>query len=377
MPLKLSNNKKRLLFLIPTLNGGGAERVISHIVNALNRKKFSIALVVCDLRGPMVANILDDVELYDLKKRNKWGFHKQVINLKIMINKWKPDVLISFTQYANILAIIVSKIVTRNIRVIINERNNPSQYTYSINGGFLLRFFIRYFYKISDLIITNSIGSKNALQNDFFIPKNKLLNIYNPIDDKYINVLKTKKLSHPFYNDGNIVLIGVGRLMPQKRFDLLIKAFAIIKNDHKNVFLILLGEGGEKEKLFNLARSKNISDSIDFIGYQSNPFAWISKSDIFILTSDYEGLPNVLLEAMSCGTPIISTNCPSGPSEIIKNGFNGLLVPTNNVDLLVKAIHKLIIEKDTREKFIKNGFKKLKLFKKEKIINEIENVYLK
>ena len=84
LPIQLSNNKKRLLFLIPTLNGGGAERVICHIVNSLNRKKFVIALVVCDLRGPMVTNLLDDVELYDLKKRNKWGFHKQVINLKII-----------------------------------------------------------------------------------------------------------------------------------------------------------------------------------------------------------------------------------------------------------------------------------------------------
>jgi glycosyltransferase involved in cell wall biosynthesis len=140
--------------------------------------------------------------------------------------------------------------------------------------------------------------------------------------------------------------------------------------------LIILGRGDKKEELKNLARNLNIDEYVTFLGFQSNPYGLVARSNLFVLSSLWEGFPNALIEAMACRIPVISTDCSSGPKEIITSGVNGLLVPVGDVDILADAILKVLTDKELSNKIAKNGRKRVMDFEAKKVVREYEKLFI-
>jgi glycosyltransferase involved in cell wall biosynthesis len=287
----------------------------------------------------------------------------------------KPHIIVSMLTHSNIMA-ISAKLLFRK-RVIIGEHNTLSEVTKTKEGRRMLWFpttaLVKIFYRFADKIIAVSEGVKTDLVEKFNILPGNVDVIHNPIDLKRISELCNNSIEHVFFREGVPVIVSVGRLVPQKGYDILLKAFSNVIKE-MDARLIILGEGPEKEVLLRLAQDLFIIEKVFFAGFQNNPYKFISKADVFVLSSRYEGLPMVLLEAMACDTPVVSTDCKSGPREIVQNNICGLLVHTDDMDALSTAILKLLRDKALRERFSISAKQRVKNFAIEKITSEYEKI---
>jgi glycosyltransferase involved in cell wall biosynthesis len=215
------------------------------------------------------------------------------------------------------------------------------------------RFLIGKLYPSSQSIIAVSYGVKRDLIENFNIPEEKVSVIYNPYDIDDIKIKSQEEVKHKWLNNQEYqTIITVGHLEKPKNYTLLIKAYKKAIEELPNARLIIIGEGSELKRLTNLVSIFDLTNKIDFTGKLKNPFSYISRADLFVLSSDTEGFPNVLVEAMICGCPVISTDCPSGPNEIIEHGKNGILVPTADEKAMSEAIISLIQDNELRNSLI-------------------------
>jgi len=372
----LITSKKKLLFVSPSLGGGGAERVVVNLINYLDKDKYNILLVIFSDKRDYQEDLPPSVKVICVQKKNRLNFFKLILGLRRVMHDYRPDVVVSFVLYFNIVAVIASLFSERKFRLIISERNYPRKYLPELHLGWLMRWLINVTYPKADKILTVSKSIEMVLKEDFNIPPKKLQTIYNPVPIEEIKVKSQKEIKLPFLKDDNTqIIISAGRLVKQKRFDMLLRAVSLIRKKQDNVHLIILGEGKLRGELEGLAAQLNISRWVNFVGFKSNPYAWISNADIFVLTSDFEGFPNVLVEAMACGLPVVSTDCPSGPGEIITNGKNGILVPPANEEALAEAILGLLKDEILRKKFSAEGKKRVEDFKVEEIIKQYEQLF--
>jgi len=234
---------------------------------------------------------------------------------------------------------------------------------------------VRHLYPHADRIIAIAKGVKRDLLDFLSLHSEKVSVVYNAIDIAAIDRLKREEVSHPWFQDDIPVLLACGRLAFPKNYPLLLKAFTKVQRYIK-AKLLILGEGEEKGSLENLVRELRIKDNVIFLGFQRNPYKFMAKSHVFILSSSREGFPNVLIEAMACGLPVISTRCPSGPDEIITNEVNGMLVPVGNVDALATAIIRLLKDDQLRRRLSEAGRRRAQDFRAEKMMAEYERVFL-
>jgi glycosyltransferase involved in cell wall biosynthesis len=203
---------------------------------------------------------------------------------------------------------------------------------------------------------------------------NKIIKIFNIHDLDNINKQKKEKFSD---DDINIfkqkpVIIACGRLTEAKGFSYLIKAFGEVKIEFKEAVLLILGQGEKEEELKELSKELNIENSVKFLGFKDNPYKYLYNSDLFVLSSLWEGLPGALIEALACEVPVVSTDCKSGPKEILDNGKIGELVKVKDVDSLSNAMIKVLKDDKLQSKYIELGLKKVKEFDTNKIIKEYE-----
>ena len=346
------------------------------LINHLDRKKYDILLVIFEKVLDLKEDLHSSVKIVCLKKRNRWDFVKLILKLRGIIRAYKPNVAISHLEYTNIVTGLASMLLKRKFRLIFCEHSYPRKYLLKARLRYIRRWLMKVTYRKADRVVTVSRSIKRVLEEDFNIQPKDLIYIYNPIPLETIRDKSQEEVEHAFFKDKNAqVIISAGRLVELKRFDSLLRAFAVVKAKQNVARLIILGKGELRNKLEVLSSDLNIDKSVDFVGYQSNAFAWISKADIFVLSSDYEGLPMVLLETMACGTPIVSTDCPSGPSEIITNGKNGILVPPGDEEALARAIYKLLKDEKLRKKFSAEGKKRAKDFRIENILPQYEELF--
>ena len=233
-------------------------------------------------------------------------------------------------------------------RLILSERNYPPSYLANERFGLVKKRLLRIVYRKADVVAANSQQIKEALIQMFDLEPGRIAVVYNPIPTEEIMAFAMENVSHRFFaSENNQVIIGAGRLVIQKRFDRLLDCFGKISSSYPSAHLIVLGEGGLRRELEAQRERLGLTDRVDFVGFQDNPYAWLSKADIFVLSSDYEGFPNVLLEAMACGTAVIAMNRPSGPAEILTDGENGMLVDSEQG--LVVAMDTLLDDTRMRE----------------------------
>jgi N-acetylgalactosamine-N,N'-diacetylbacillosaminyl-diphospho-undecaprenol 4-alpha-N-acetylgalactosaminyltransferase len=400
----MSQKKQNIAVLIYSLAGGGAERVVSILINELQQNKTEFNKIFLVLMNTKIDYELpNNINVFFLEKSKATenGIFKllklPILGLKYryFLAKNNIDVSLAFMtrpSYINIFAKIFS--FGKKIKFIISERTTPSQmYRDNSFKSKINRFLIKNLYSKADKIITNSYGNNLDLIDNFSIKSSKIITIYNLFDLEKIYKNSKIKVSNQIFNqEENFNLITVGRLDSGKNHQLIISAFAkimsddevtnFIKQKNKKLNLIILGSGELKLNLKEQIKKLNLEKNIFLLGFDSNPYKYMSKSDIFVFASLYEGFPNVLVEALSCQLPIISTDCKSGPREILapnnkiipeklKNGINierhGFLTDLNNLDSLFTAIKTMILNEELRTNFHKNSQKRAEDFNKNRI----------
>lgn len=334
-----------IALFIPSLNGGGAERVMLILANTLVEKGYAVDLVLVKAKGAFLKDVSKNVRIVDLDSSRTLF---SIIPLVNYLKKEKPKVVMSAMHYVNIILLIAKKISRVKFKLVISEHSTLS---YSLsNSSFtnqVLKKLMHNMYPYADAIIAVSKGVADDLVKVLKLKDKKVNVIYNPVVTKELLVKRNESINHPWIKNNIPFILGVGRLTKAKNFHLLINAFAKIEKDI-NAHLVILGTGELESELKELVYHLGLEEKIHLLGFVENPYSWMKKAELFVLSSSWEGFGNVLVEAMACGTSVISTNCPSGPEEILENGKLGVLVPVNNIEEMAFAIKNEINSRKSR-----------------------------
>jgi len=337
------NNENSATFLISSLTGGGAEGVCVNLANSLAQKGWVIDLIVMNTKNAVyIERVNKKVNLIELNVNHvRYAF----LPLYHYIQKSKPKVFLVFNYELTVLLVLLRvifkkkfKLVARNINTISAKREQAKK------GGFwsknVITRLVDRFYCKSDHVINQCKAMEQDLLEVYPELKDKTSVIYNPVAKHIENYTTTHNLSDI---EKENYFLSIGRLEPQKGLQHTIRAFAEVNKSHPDMFLKILGQGSLEEELKNLVRILNIEDKVIFKGFQINTIPYYLKAKATILTSHYEGFPNVLVESITLGTPVIAFNCPSGPSEIIQDGINGYLVDFMNEEMLINKMNEICI----------------------------------
>ncbi len=341
--MNIRKNTKIVLFL-PNLGGGGAERVMLHLAQGLRKKGWSASLLVFRAMGPYLKYVEENgLLLHNLNTKPRYGLP----SLLRFLRENKPDLLISALESANVMAIAAGRLLHHSVRpkVIVTDHNTPSVYysSFSLLKKPHLRLFPLWggwLYRQADRFVSVSEGARKDAVRIYKLDPSKTKTIYNPVVTPNLFRLASGEVKHPFLSLKNVkVIVGIGRLTAQKDFATLIRAFKKVVSSTPSR-LIILGEGPDREKLIRLAHQLRLEGLVDMPGFVDNPYAYLAKSDLFVLSSRFEGFGNVLVEALAVGTPVVSTDCPHGPREILEGGKWGLLAPVGDANALARAMLK-------------------------------------
>jgi len=377
---KIKHRKIKLLFFHDNLELGGGERVIINILHNLDKNKFDFSLVLSEKKGVFL-NDAKGIDIIDMKikkiksKKIIWRFCryiKRVYKVYRIIKFKKPDIVITIsTTLTPIVAF--TKLFARREKVIIGVHVNIVK---ALKNRFLQRILIKLSYLIADKIIPVSNSIAEDINKNFNVPKDKIKVIYNVVNIDEIDRLKNEEIDDEWFKNikNNLKIISVGRISHEKGYKNLLNAFKIVRENGIDVYLIILGEGEEKTNLRNLALRLGIQEYVVFAGFKRNPYKYMKNSDVFVLSSVSEAFPLVLIEAMICGVPIISTKCHR--AELITDGVNGILVPVNNEKAMADAIINLLRDKGKAKKLSGEGIKRVKDFDIKKMIEEYEKTFV-
>jgi glycosyltransferase involved in cell wall biosynthesis len=349
----ISTRKNKVVsFLFKALNDNGAVRVQLALARGLIERGLKVDVVVKKKEGKGQIWLPRGVRVVELKLNTSTrGFSKflYLFYLVRYLRKEKPVALIcedgiNFGSIAKQLARVPTQVIITSHNNLSNYLQNKSSATYYKSVAFkksltvfLLRRFL-WFYSWADHIVPVSQGIADDLAKMARKPLENIRVIYNPVVTPELLEEAKEPLDHPWFAQGEPpVILGVGRLHQQKDFPTLIRAFALVRQ-HKPTRLMLLGEGPDRHKLEALIKELGLTNEIALPGFINNPYAFISKASVFVLSSLYEGLPTVLIEAIAIGTKVISTDCPSGPAEILDSGRYGCLVPVGGINAIAEAI---------------------------------------
>lgn len=341
--------KISIIFILPDLNAGGAERIVTTIANHLPREKFEPKILLLRKEGAYLDILQNDVAIIDIKTER---IRNSLLPILKEIRKEKPNIVFSGFGEVNAYISFFVKMFPKT-KFIARETNVVSKH--------VTRKDIRFFYKFYNnfhKIICQSDDMMNDLLENFNIKKEKLVKINNPVDFDFIEnkLAESEKPEHYIENYKNVVAIG--NLSARKGFDNLLKVFSHLKNE--KILLHILGDGRDKELLHQMKSDLGL-DNVIFHGQQKNPYQYLKFADLFILSSRYEGFPNVLLEAGACGTYSLANKCPGGISEIIQPGINGEISDIENHELFAEKILEVLqltLEKSKIKHSIESRFSK-------------------
>jgi glycosyltransferase involved in cell wall biosynthesis len=333
-----SRPNKTAIYL-PSLEGGGAERVTVTLANAFAERGLAVDLVLAKASGPYLSHVSPAVKVIDLGASRVLA---SVPALVAYLRRERPPAMLSVLNHANVVAIAARAIARVPTRLVVSEHNTLSS---AVGNGRTLRAraevgLMKFSYNRADGIVGVSDGVSDDLARSIGFARDRVTTVYNPIDAPQIRARSQSPVDHPWFAPGQPpVIVGIGRLTQQKNFAHMLNAFARLREQRKgNVRLMILGEGELRNELEKQVAALGLGDSVALPGFVSNPYAYVRAGALFVLSSAWEGLPTVLIEAMSCGARVVSTDCPSGPAEILEDGKWGRLVPMGDVAALAGAM---------------------------------------
>lgn len=345
----------KILFAIDTLGKGGAERVISNLANEfVNTDEVGIMT----LRNvPIAYELKEKIKIINTENKDANKIIREIKNIKSIkekINEFSPDIMVSFLPTMTYRLMIANRFCKK--KVIISVRNDPKvEYK-----NLLKRILMKILFKKADGFVFQTEEAKS-----FFSKKiqNKSVIIPNPINEKFI--------IEPFKGKRKKEIVSVGRLEKQKNQKFLIRAFSKLSKEYNDYKLVIYGEGSERENLENLVKDLNIENNVELPGETDDIKNKIYDASLFILSSNYEGMPNALMEAMALGIPVIATDCPcGGPRFLISNNQNGILVPIDDEDKMKEAIERILDNKELANTLSLNASKISVKLHPQKILEE-------
>ena len=368
-PLSGPSAPRRIAFLLPSLAAGGVARSMLRIAGAFRDAGDVVDLILCKREGPAAAEVPAGLPVVALRRESGLAARMRLLaldprgarvlarpallawrpalvqpyvgDLARYLARTRPDVLIAAKTPTNLLALWARAASGAGTRVVVSERTQLST-TIARDARWRWRHvapLVGRFYASADAITCVSDGVADDLARTAGLPRAAIRTIYNPVVTPELPALAAEPAPHPWLADieGPPVIVGAGRLLPQKNFDLLLRAFARVRAG-RPVRLLILGEGRDRPRLEARVRELGLSADVALPGHIPNPYTALSRAALFVLSSDWEGMSLVLAEALACGCPVVSTDCPSGPAEILDGGRYGRLVPVGDERALAQAM---------------------------------------
>jgi len=324
--------------------------------------------------GKLLSQVPAEVPVRSLGSGSLWTAW---LPLSRLLREKSPDILFSTSSGANVVAAIAHLLTKGDRRLVLSERN-VLRTELSWKKKFQ-RWLKKVLYPHADRITAVSEGVRDELVARLRLPPESISVVYNPIVDANVDALAAEPVLHPWFGDDlkakPPVILTAGRMVAEKDYATLLKAFARVARE-REARLMILGEGALRAELEALADRLGIRGMVAFPGFDPNPFKYMARCSLFALSSRFEGLPGALIQAMACGAPVVSTDCPSGPSEIIRNGKNGILVPVGDSQALSRAFSALLTNDEWRRDLGERGRRSVQRFHVDRILPKYEAALL-
>lgn len=325
-----------IALFLPSVRGGGAQRVVVNLAQGMSERGLAVDLVLTAAEGVFLDQLPPAVRLVDLRARR---LLRSIGPLAGYLRRERPRVLVSSMSHANLVALWAARLAGQGTPVMVTEHNTMSR---SAGESPLARRLwpplLRTFYPWAASVVAVSRGAADDFALTSGFPRDQVEVVYNPVITPEIMALVRPAPDHPWFAPGELpVIVAVGRLTAQKDFPTLLRAFAQVR-PRWGARLLILGEGEDRSALEALATELGVADAVAFPGFRENAMAYMAGSALFVLSSAWEGLPTVLIEALAAGTQVVSTDCPSGPREILQDGRLGALVAVGDVAALAAAM---------------------------------------
>ncbi len=342
---------KRLAVFLPGLYEGGAERVMLNLCVGMAERGYVVDMVLARAEGPYMDQVPPSVRVIELNT-SRYNVCRTTASLPALVRylrREEPCGILSGLN-ANLVALLARRLAGRSVRVVISEHNTFSYQNQSLPywGRAVTERLVKSMYPWADKIVAVSGGAADDLARVTSIPRNRIQVIYNPVVTQELLQKLNSPVSDPWFEPGEPpVILAVGRLTEQKDLGMLIRAFAEVRRA-RAARLLILGEGEDRQQLEALVKRLSLERDVRLHGFTPNPYAFMARAALLVLSSRWEGLPTVLVEALACGTPVVSTDCPSGPREILQDGRYGTLVPVGDEASMARAIERSLDEKPSR-----------------------------
>lgn len=340
------DGQHRVACFISDLADGGAQRAVVKLVGGMCARGLAVDVVLVNNEGTHLRRLDAGARLIDLASGR---VVKAVLPLAHYLRRESPSALVSFLSHANVAAVAARALARVNPRLVLVEQNTVSAVRSDLRRDALLPALVRRAYPRADAIVGVSSGVAQDLVSRLGVPADKVSVIHNPVVDRELLDAANAPSGHAWLeDDAERVFVASGRLTQQKDFPTLINAFRLLKSKAA-ARLIILGEGEERAQLEAMISASGLSGDVDLHGFVENPYAYLSRADAFVLSSRWEGLPTVLIEALACGCPVVATDCPSGPREILEGGKYGALVPVGDAAALCEAMERVLKTSPARQ----------------------------
>ena len=305
---------------------------------------YPLDLVLAKAKGEFLSEVREPVRIVDLNASRALTSAPALVRY---LRRERPEAMLSVFGFLNVVALPAWRLSRVKTRLFVNEQNTVSMEAGNASswGTRVTPLLMKHLYRWANGVVVVSQGVRDDLVQLTDIPRRHITVIYNPSVVAAETQEKAKEsLDHPWFKqDQPPVLVAVGRLQQQKDYPMLLQAFAQVRRSQP-VRLLILGEGKERPMLEALVKELNLEEDVGLPGFVMNPYAYMARASLFVLSSRWEGLPTVLIEALCCGTPAVSTDCPSGPREILRNGKYGKLTPVGDAAAFAQAIKAALDE---------------------------------
>jgi len=329
---------QRILFFYRDIGNGGVQKNMLRLAEGLVARGWQVDFLIA-YTETMEFAVPDGVTL-----RRAAAPHpvRLVPELARLIDEIRPDAIYTAMPNYNCAALVARILSRHKPKIIISERSDTRAEQAQHKGydfyGLALRM-APWLYRQADAILAVSAETADSLAAANGIERSRIVVMHNPVVSPALEIGAAKPLEHRWAGSGHRLIVSVGRLAPQKDFATLLRAFALLQHRRTEARLVIIGGGGEREALEALAAELGIADTVEFVGFDPNPYRWMARADVFVLASLWEGLPTVIIEALACGATIVATDSPSGPAQIIgRDGQLGYLVPAGDAEALAERL---------------------------------------